>query len=300
MQKEKQDTLVEMRSDILFQDVFNEKNTLLLTLLLSQLLNWKYERVRRNFEVKNIRLIRNNYKEKQKYCDYVIKIQGMYVIIELNNHYTNIFTRNETYAFSVINAVYGTDDTYYKKKIKTILFNLNWNEREEDKKRKEVKVYTLPRSYQKCDFLLKIVNINLDKYVDKDYNEIGNYEKLFKLFTVTSKKELIKLTKGDEYFELYCNTVISLMKKEDYKNMILSDIAEARLAAEEREQYAEQRHKVGIKEGRNEGLTIGRQEEKEKIISNMYNNNLSLNVISKCVNLSLDKVKAIIRKMTSK
>ena len=71
--------------------------------------------------------------------------------------------------------------------------------------------------------------------------------------------------------------------------MILSDIMEARLAAEEKELYAEQRRKAGIKEGR--------QEEKEQVIVNMYKDHLSLDIIAKYVNLSIDKVKAIINKI---
>ena len=103
--------------------------------------------------------------------------------------------------------------------------------------------------------------------------------------------------------------------------MILSDIMEANLAAAEREEYVEMRVKETLKEarkiarnegriegrsegmaegrveGRAEGEALGRQAKEEQIIINMYKNHLSFDLIAKYVNLSLDKVKAIVRKV---
>ena len=170
----------ELRYDTLFQDIFSRLNMHMLTLLFSQLIKKPYEEVVGRFTVENVRLPRTTFNEKQKYCDIVLQMDGHYYIIELNNNYRGVFTRNSTYAFSVINYVYGTTEKkYYNTDIKVTLFNLNWYFYKKDMKREKIEYVYFPRTYDEKDYLLKIVNINLDYYVDKSYNNVDEYEKLF-------------------------------------------------------------------------------------------------------------------------
>ena len=288
--------ILEIRSDIMFQDIFNSKNMMLMTLLLSQLLRVKKEDVKDKFVIKNVRVPRTNGKQKQKYCDYVIEFNNIYIIIELNNNYHGISTRNDTYAFSVVNSVYGKDDkTYYKKNIKTILFNLNWHYKNSDKQREKYEEEILQRSYQKYDYLLKIVNINLDYYVAVGYNKVDEFEKLFKLFTITNSEELKEATKGDEYLERYYEEVMRLQGKGGYQDMILSDIMEERLAQEEINILVAQGREEGIREGILEGKEEGILEKEQETVVNMYKDNLPLKKIAEYVNIGINKVKEIIK-----
>ena len=280
------DEIMEVRSDILFQDLFSSNNMHLLTLLLSQLLRKSYEEIDGKFEVRNIRLARTSLKEKQKYCDYIFKIDNHYYIVELNNHYRGVFTRNSIYAFSVINNAYGVGDRkYYNENIKTTLFNLNWHEYKKVQKRINQENYQYPRTYEENDCLLEIVNINLDYYVDKDYNEVSDYEKLFKLFTVKSLKELKMLTKNDIHLKEYAEVMEMLIRKRGYKEMVLSDLMEERLRQDE------------IRTCMNEAYNDGIEKSQHETVINMVNNNIPVKTISKCVNLTLDEVKKIIEKM---
>ena len=290
------DDLLDLRSDIMFQDVFNGKNMMLMTLLLSQLLRKNIEEVKDNFIIKNIRLPRTNIKQRQKYCDYLIKMNNIYIIIELNNNYRGISTRNNTYAFSVVNKVYGIDDdSYYTKDIKVILFNLNWHYNNSDKKRTSKEEEKLKRSYQEYDYLLKIVNINLDYYVAKSYNEVDEFEKLFKLFTITNSEELKRVTKGNKYLERYREEILRLQEKGAYKDMILSDIMEQRLEEDRINTLINQGRDEGIAVGKAEGIIVGKQEA----VINMYNDHLPLNTIAKYVNIAVSKVKEIIQNATN-
>ena len=288
------DELLEVRSDIVFQDIFSEVNKQLLTLLLSQLLRKPYNEVDGKYEVKNIRLARISLKEKQKYCDYIIRMDNNYYIIELNNHYRGVFTRNSTYAFSVINEAYGTNEKrYYNENIKTTLFNLNWHEYKRDKIKDKSLAHLYPRTYEENDYLLKMVNINLDYYVDKNYNEVDEYEKLFKLFTIKSLKELKELTKNDIHLHEYAKIMESLMRKKGYKEMVLSDLMEERLRQDEIRTCMN----MAYNDGTIEGQKIGFEKSQHETVINMVKDNIPVKTIAKYVNLTLDEVKKIIKEM---
>ena len=289
--------LLEIRSDILFQDIFNEKNITLLSLLVAQLLKKKVEDVLGNFTIKNIRLPRTSQKSRQKYCDYVLLMDNTYIIIELNNNYRGISTRNDTYAFSVINNAYGIDEkTYYQKDIKTILFNLNWHYQNIGRKRKAYEVEYLKRTYHDNDYLLKIVNINLDYYVKEEYNSISEHEKIFKLLTITDEEELKRVTKGNKYLEKYCYEVIRIQNERGYKEMILSDVAERNLQEAEIAILVEEGRQAGMRSGMKKGIA----ENKQETILNMNKDHVPLNKISEYVNLAIDKVQKIIDKAKRK
>ena len=136
-----------------------------------------------------------------------------------------------------------------------------------------------------------MVNINLDYYVDKNYNEVDEYEKLFKLFTIKSLKELKELTKDDIHLREYAEVMESLMRKKGYKEMVLSDLMEERLRQDE--------IRTCMNMAYNDGEKIGFEKSQHETVINMYQNKIPLNMITKCVNLTLDEVKKIIKEMNN-
>ena len=277
--------ILDVRSDRYFHDIFNRRNTKLLTFLLSQLLEKDTGEVKNNFTVLNVRLPNTTKKEKQKYCDYYFKYGDTYIILEINNNFRGLYVRNDLYVFNNIINEYGLDDkSYYTKEIKFKLFNLNWHKYEMDKKRTKKEVHVLPRSYKEKDILLEIVNINIDYFVDKCYNEVEKFEKIFKLLTIKNKNELIEATKDNEYLREYRNEVLRLNERSEYVNMILNERIEKRLAEEEA--YFD-------------GERAGIERNQRAMILNMHKNDLSNNIIAKCANIAVDEVKRIIKEAQS-
>ena len=52
----------------------------------------------------------------------------------------------------------------------------------------------------------------------------------------------------------------------------------------------------GVKEGYHEGIYDGVYETRKQIIFNMYKNDISLELISKCINLTIDEIKELLKK----
>ena len=299
--------ILDVRSDRYFHDIFNRRNTKLLTFLLSQLLEKDTSEVKNKFTILNVRLPNTTKKEKQKYCDYYFKYGDTYIILEINNNFRGLHVRNDLYLFNNIINEYGLDDkSYYTKKIKFKLFNLNWHKYEMDKKRTKKEVHVLPRSYKEKDILLEIVNINIDYFVDKCYNEVEKFEKIFKLLTINNKKELIEATEGNEYLKEYRNEVLRLNEylkeyrnevlrlneRSEYVNMILNERIEKRLAEEEAYFDGE---RAGIELGIEQGI----EQNQRIVILNMHKNKLPINIIAKYVNIAVDEVKRIIKEAQS-
>ena len=100
--------------------------------LVMQLLECSYEDIHGKVSVGNIRLTRTFKKEKTKYLDLIVLYKNEKIIIELNNNFDGIYTRNILYAANVLINNYkirddkNLDDDYYKKVVRILLVNLNW------------------------------------------------------------------------------------------------------------------------------------------------------------------------------
>ena len=127
----------------------------------------------------------------------------------------------------------------------------------------------------------------MDFYVDKCYNDISGYEKLYKLFTIKSKEELLSIEdeKMNKYLLEYRKRVLDLQEfKEDYLGMVVfNDDIEKNVREEEIYTM-----------GRTEGLESGIAQNKREMIINMYKNKLSNNIIAKCANIAVSEVERII------
>ena len=137
--------------------------------------------------------------------------------------------------------------------------------------------------------LIQIFHINLDYLKNKDYNEI-----------VKENNELMKTL----YF-LVCNDdkVLDIVYERD--DLMKDLIKEARekagikiVTAEDwlldDDELIEQVRNEGRAEGKAEGRAEGKAENQREMIINLYNNNVSLDIISKSSGLSIDEIKKII------
>ena len=71
--KENDKKLLQVRSDILFHDLFNENDITTLEWVVSKILGCSYEDIKGKVKVHNIRLPRVNKQERNKYVDLIVE-----------------------------------------------------------------------------------------------------------------------------------------------------------------------------------------------------------------------------------
>ena len=292
MIKEK-DELLQVRSDILFHDLFNKEDMDTIEWLVMQLLECSYEDIHGKVSVGNIRLTRTFRKEKTKYLDLIVLYKNEKIIIELNNNFDGIYTRNILYAANVLINNYkirddkNLDDDYYKKVVRVLLVNLNWYRGKKGEKIVGKKIYEIPYSdLEESGYLLKIVNVNLDYFTNLCYDKVGKCDKLFKLLTIKSKEELKKLIKNEKLLKNYSSKIIDLSGNEKYSEALMDEIIEENVAKQTAYLLGEQ-----------SGIEKGIQENKREVVLNMFNNNLSTQMIAICTNLTEEEVEKIIQEI---
>ena len=231
----KKNEILQVRSDILFHDLFNENDMSLLEWTASQILECDVSKVKGKVRVINIRLPRTNKKERSKYVDLIVEYENQKIIIELNNNYEGFYLRNVLYALNGLSNYYNIGKANYydftsENIYKTILVNLNWYKYESISKKvpsKKVIFYEYPlddvyKERYKMDYLMKIININLDYYAKLGYDNLENYDNLYKLLTITTEDELKNFSKYDE-LNFYSKKIHNLSKNDEYKEKIMSN-----------------------------------------------------------------------------
>ena len=196
-----QTEILQVRNDILFHDLFNEKDIKAVEWVASQILECDVKELKGKVSVKNVRLTRTNKKERTKYVDLIVEYEKQKIVIELNNNYEGIYTRNLNYAFNTLLNFYNNNGcSYYERDaiFKVILVNLNWYKN----KNLEIpgkKIHTIPYPDEKInDNILTIININLDYYEELSYDNVVLFDRFFKLLTVDSKEKLEQFSSVDE------------------------------------------------------------------------------------------------------
>ena len=284
LKKERRDMeknkIIQVKYDILFHDLFNEEDISTLEWAASQILECEPSELKGRVSVKNVRLTRTNPKERNKYVDLIIEYKNEKIILELNNNYSGIYTRNLFYAFNVLSNYYNTNNySYYNKDsmFKVILVNLNWYKiKKDDIKSKEIEIIKCPNTNIE-DYMLKIMHINLDYYDNIRYDKLEKFDKLYKLLTVSDKEEL-EYFKNIKELNSYSKKIEILSNSDSYMEAIMSEEMEKNLANEEA-YYT--------------GLLDGQLETKTLIVKNLLNKNLSDSEIMELVNISKEELNNI-------
>ena len=287
----KEDEILDIRSDRLFHDLWNEKEMDTIEWTVMQILNCKYEDIHGKVIVGNARLINKSKDDKQKFVDLVVYYNNIINIIELNNNANKNYLRNVLYSFNAINNSYLQGNNYADKKVQCILVNLNWYNSKEllNTSGKEEIIYPYPTvGQEEKDYLLKIININLEYYATKCYNGASDKDVLWKLFTRTKKDDLKKITASEELLANYYNKIEHLSHSKEYCRMVWDERIENNLRKFEA-------YTSGKDEGIQEGIQKGIEKKQKEMILNMHNDNLPIETISKYANLTKEKVEEIIK-----
>ena len=288
--------LLLIKNDRVFKDMFNENQMDTLEWVVMKLLNANYEDIHGKVIVKNNELINTYQEERKKTVDLLVDYNGNDILIELNNNYNGNYMRNLLYAFNIISNHYNKGVSNYeikRNKTKIILVNLNWHPKDYNYHKVDGKreVFLEYPDYNK-DYLIKIININLDFYYELCYHKIKESDKLWKLFTIEKEEELNSLVKEEKLLNGYQKKLLYLSDDEDYKKMIMNEDIERNAMFEQEFGYAIEK---GYEEGIEKGIEKGTINTKKELIINMYNKGLSLDIISECVKLSIAEVNNIIQ-----
>jgi len=187
--RRKKDKLLLIKNDQVFKDMFNENQMDILEWMVMKILNAKYEDIHGRVIFKNKELTNTYQEERKKTVDLLVDYNWSDILIELNNSFTGNYMRNLLYAFNIISNHYNkgvSNNNIKKDKVKIILANLNWHHKNYNHKmvdgKKEVLLEYPEYNYE--DYLIKIININLDFYYELCYHNTKKSDKLLKLFTI--------------------------------------------------------------------------------------------------------------------
>ena len=288
----KENEVFQVRSDRLFHDLFNghEMNTIEWTVM--QILNKSYEEIHGRVTVGDSRLTNMSRNDKQKFVDLIVDFDDKRIIIELNNNYDGSFLRNTLYAMNIINNSYIDSGGYYEDKIQGILINLNWykSKKRANYGRKEM-IYEYPSDSKESDYLLKIININLDFYAKKCYTKFVGVDKLSKLLTFEKKDELKEFTEKEKMLNEYYDKMERLTKDKEYCKMVWDSRIDEKLRNIDAYNGGKE---DGIVEGLEQGLEQGIKQTQEQMILEFYKNNVSIDIIAKSSGLTVSEVEDII------
>ena len=290
--------ILQVRNDILFHDLFNEKDIKAVEWVASQILECDVKELKGKVSVKNVRLTRTNKKERTKYVDLIVEYENKKIVIELNNNYEGIYTRNLNYAFNTLLNFYNNNGcSYYERDaiFKVILVNLNWYKN----KNLEIpgkKIHTIPYPDEKIDDnILTIININLDYYEELSYDNVVLFDRFFKLLTVDSKEKLEQFKEFDE-LDAYSKNLEYFSNDKEYVEELMR--AEAEEIMRNQEKYF-----AGFHEGEAKGeakakaaeqkLAEAKQELKETqtlIVKKLLNENMTDSEIMDITNISIEEL----------
>ena len=113
------------------------------------------------------------------------------------------------------------------------------------------------------------------------------WEKLWNLLTISNEEELKLFTDNEKLLKRYQKQLFDLSHNKDFKEMLMNEIIEENA-------LFDQTYGVGYRDGIEKGIQKGIEQNKIEIILEMKKDNVSLELISKYVNLSINEIKEII------
>lgn len=288
-----------------------------LTLLLSRVLEEKYEDLEGRIEIIDPYVPNKHLGEKKTERDIVVKLISendgnnySKIIIEVNfldKKSQSVLNRNMYYFDEVFASGLRQKEKYSKIK-SSLLINLNTFF--VDNKNQELFDYYYFRNkhgyiYSKSQ---KILNINIAKCYEKWYNDdvpkFKNEDEsdLFYLCASMVTKSMdefnrcIKLIKVNSNIKEVIKEVSDTMNQDEEIKIRYYNAEEERKRIYESiiDEEKEEAEKIGIQKGIKQGIEI----KENEIVTNMYHKNMSIDLIAELTNLSASKVEEIINEIT--
>ena len=244
--------------------------------LIALVLNLDYEKVYDSLIFVNNKLDREKYKDSGKTVDFVCRLNGKIIGIELNNNSSKAsLERNISYAADLYKSKMVSGKEYDYETV--IQININNFTFEGNSKIKEE--YSLRNEEgEKLTEKLKFIHIYLPNIRKKCYNKekLNVLERL--LLAFNEEENLSDITKGDRIMEEYV------------KESIKASMDEEVIGLYDKELHLEKLRLSELKEAREKGI----EQEKIEIAKNMLSKNIDISVISECTGLAKEKIEELI------
>lgn len=245
-------------SDTMFLAMINnEKRKKYAAYLIAEVLQVSFEDVYNNLIFVKEKLDQDKYKEKGKTVDFVCKLNGEIIGIEMNNNnqVKPLLERNISYAADLYKSDLHKGEIYHYNKVIQINinnFSFKGNNKVIEKyllKNEEGEIFT-----DKLEFIY----IYLPNIRKKDYNKINTLEKLLLVFNEDTNKSSI-IAKGDKIMEDYVKEAVDTSDDDEVIGLYDKELHLEKLRLSELELEKAEARRVGLKEGREEGRKEGRE-----------------------------------------
>lgn len=247
--------------------------------LISLVLDLDYDIVYNSLIFVNNKLDREKYKESGKTVDFVCKLEGKIIGIEVNNNSSKAsLERNISYWADLYKSKMISGEKYNYETVIQININ-NFTFEGNDKIKEE---YSL-RNEEGEEFTekLKFIHIYLPNIRKKCYNKekLSDLERL--LLTFNENEKLKDITKGNKIMEEYVKESIKASESEEIIGLY------------DKELHLEKLRLSEIDEAREKGIEQGATNEKYEIAKNLLENNISIDIIVKSTGLSKEEIEEL-------
>ena len=240
--------------------------------LIALVLNLDYEKVYDSLIFVNNKLDREKYKDSGKTVDFVCRLNGKIIGIELNNNSSKAsLERNISYAADLYKSKMVSGEKYNYETVIQININ-NFTFKGNSKIKEE---YSLRNEEgEKLTEKLKFIHIYLPNIRKKCYNKekLNVLERL--LLAFNEEENLSDITKGDRIMEEYVKESIKASQDEEVIGLY------------DKELHLEKLRLSELKEAREKGI----EQEKIEIVKNMLEENIPIDSIIKCTGLSKKEI----------
>ena len=271
-------------SDTMFLAMINnEKRKQYASYLISLLLDADYEEIYNTIVFQKEKLDKDNYYDKGKTVDFVCRINGEIIGIEMNNNKKDTLSleRNISYAADLYKSGAKMGDRYNYNRV--VQININNFSFEGNNKVIERYLITNEEGETLTD-KLEFIYIYLPNIKKKSYNEIEKFERLLLVFN-ESKDKSSKLARGDKIMEEYVkdsvdtsydDEIIGLYDKEMHDKMMFNSAVD-------------DSRKAGIEEG----LKQGEKKKQIEIARNMLKKGMDKETIQELTSLSEEELEKL-------
>ena len=283
------DTLMSSMYDPIFKSIVqNPDFRSLLSLIISHVTVYSPGYIYENLVFANTELPVENYKERKKITDIIVKVEGTIINIEANKSAkASMVAKNNLYHHKIAYDRYLSGMAMDNSEV----FQLNFNviNRFDDRlfiefcMKDDTGKFTDEENFKR-------IHINMVKPLEKYYNNgkenLSKLEKILVMFQITNKSELRDISKGDEELENMAKIIEDLNEDEYIIGLYDKEKMDEWMKKIDHAEAVKEGHAEGLEQGLEQGLKEGSNKKALEIAKNMLDAKMSILDISKFTGLS--------------
>ena len=283
------DTLMNSMFDPIFKSIVqNPDFKKLLSLIISHVTVYSPSYIYENLVFANTELPVENYKERKKITDIIIKVEGTIINIEANRSAeASMIAKNNLYHHKIAYDRYLSGALVDNSEI----FQLNFNVKNRFDDRLFIEFSMKDETGRFTDEEnFKRIHINmvkpLEKYYNGDKERLTKLEKVLVMLQITSRKELRDISKGDEELENMAKIIEDLNEDENIIGLYDKDKMDEWMRKIDHAEAIKKGHAEGLEQG----LEQGSNEKALEIAKELLKMKLDIKDISKATGLSEEEI----------